>query len=71
LLPKAKRSSGRQRRRVTDQRKWQTEESAMTGAPVWNLSHFAKSEVSDIAGSSQTGRIVIEQRQGDRRRATA
>ena len=27
----------------------------MTGAPVWNFSHFVTSDVSDIAASSQTG----------------
>jgi len=47
--------------RVTDQRKMADRGSAMTGAPVWNLSHFATS-VSDIAGSSQTA-YRIEQRQ--------
>ena len=35
--------------------KLQIEESAITGAPVWNFSHLVTSAVSDIAASSQTG----------------
>ena len=31
------------------------DESWMTGAPVWNFSHFTTSELSDIRASSQSG----------------
>ena len=55
LLPKAKRSSAGSALGSPISAKLQTAESAITGAPVWNFSHFVTSAVSDIAASSQTG----------------
>ena len=57
---------GKRARHRRSAQNWQIEESAITGAPVWNLSHFATSDVSDIRGIEPDRRIVIEQGQRDR-----
>src|SRR3954447_13268436 len=55
LLPNAKRSSGGSFAGSAINAKLAIEQSAITGALVWNLSHLETSDVSDIAGSSQIG----------------
>ena len=55
LLPNAKRSSAGSSRGSPIKAKLLIEESAITGALVWNLSHLATSDVSDIRRSSQIG----------------
>src|SRR6185437_4472429 len=55
LVPNAKRERSGSALPFPISAKLQTEGSSSTGAPLWNLSHFATSEVSDILASSQIG----------------
>ena len=55
MLPSAKRSSAGRLAGSPTSAKLAIDESATTGAPVWNLSHLATSGVADIRPSSQTG----------------
>src|SRR6266568_2792703 len=55
LVPRAKRSSEGSAPPSLISAKAAIEESCTTGAPVWNLSHFRTSELSDIRASSQSG----------------
>jgi hypothetical protein len=55
LLPKAKRSNDGRFSGSPTSAKLAIDESAMTGALVWNLSHLATSGVADICASNQIG----------------
>src|SRR6187402_3177296 len=55
LVPSAKRSSEGSAPPSLISAKAAIEESWITGAPVWNFSHFVTSELSDIRASSQSG----------------